>query len=135
MIRPPPRSTLFPYTTLFRSKAFAESLGHLVFDTITHQLHDVLRPIQDRGAVGANLEMRFHACAHLRVDLPVQKIGDLSPDLKAAYFNHLHWIQRVPFSFMSVAQPSLTTASPSHIPACRSTSSRRYPAPRHPASG
>src|SRR5438105_8713951 len=27
MIRPPPRSTLFPYTTLFRSGAFAASLG------------------------------------------------------------------------------------------------------------
>src|SRR5690242_20775392 len=25
MIRPPPRSTLFPYTTLFRSRAFYES--------------------------------------------------------------------------------------------------------------
>src|SRR3712207_974930 len=27
MIRPPPRSTLFPYTTLFRSRAFAERSG------------------------------------------------------------------------------------------------------------
>src|SRR2546429_5893728 len=28
MIRRPPRSTLFPYTTLFRSQFLAESLGH-----------------------------------------------------------------------------------------------------------
>src|SRR2546428_7294577 len=119
----------------FVVEALTESFGHLVFDTITDQPHDVLGPVQDCRTVGANLEMRFHAGAHLRVDLSVQKIGDLSPDLKAAYFDHLHWIQRVPFSFMSVTQPSLTTASPSHIPACRSTSSRRYPAPRHPASG
>src|SRR5207248_3909955 len=27
MTRPPPRSTLFPYTTLFRSKAIAERAG------------------------------------------------------------------------------------------------------------
>src|SRR3712207_7426077 len=30
MIRPPPRSTLFPYTTLFRSERLAETQGHLV---------------------------------------------------------------------------------------------------------
>src|SRR3712207_9249180 len=34
MIRRPPRSTLFPYTTLFRSKAvgltFADSLAHVI---------------------------------------------------------------------------------------------------------
>src|SRR3712207_7597248 len=30
MIRRPPRSTLFPYTTLFRSKLAAESPGHTV---------------------------------------------------------------------------------------------------------
>src|SRR2546430_9859017 len=28
MIRPPPRSTLFPYTTLFRSCVFAEVFGY-----------------------------------------------------------------------------------------------------------
>src|SRR3989442_9187091 len=28
MIRRPPRSTLFPYTTLFRSRSFIESLPH-----------------------------------------------------------------------------------------------------------
>src|SRR5258708_31635649 len=29
MIRRPPRSTLFPYTTLFRSTAFLEEVGHV----------------------------------------------------------------------------------------------------------
>src|SRR2546429_9201209 len=29
MIRRPPRSTLFPYTTLFRSLAFAQHAGHV----------------------------------------------------------------------------------------------------------
>src|SRR5438270_9614836 len=30
MIRRPPRSTLFPYTTLFRSRCFAQVLGYAV---------------------------------------------------------------------------------------------------------
>src|SRR3712207_8950818 len=34
MIRRPPRSTLFPYTTLFRSPVFAGSLFPFVFITI-----------------------------------------------------------------------------------------------------
>src|SRR5216684_9347496 len=119
----------------FVVEALTESLGHLVFDTITHQLHDVLGPVQDCRTVGANLEMRFHAGAHLWVNFPVQEIGDLSPDLKAADFYHVHWIRRVPFSFMRPAQPGLTRASPFRIPASRSTSSHRYPVPRHPASG
>src|SRR5713226_7006418 len=119
----------------FVVKALTESLGHLVFDTITHQFHDVLRPVQDCRTVGANLEMRFHAGAHFRVDLPIQIIGDLSPDLEAADFYHLHWIRRVPFSFMRLAQADLTTAAPSRILACRSTSFHRCPVPGHPASG
>src|SRR4051812_50042664 len=31
MIRPPPRSTLFPYTTLFRSERMPHDLSHLGF--------------------------------------------------------------------------------------------------------
>src|SRR5437762_3529270 len=116
-------------------EALAESLGHLEFNAITHQFHDVLGPVQDCRTVGANLEMRFHAGAHLGGDLPVQEIGDLSPDLKAADFYHLHWIRRVPFSFKRLAQPRPTTASPFRTPACRRTSSHQYPMPRHPAYG
>src|SRR5271166_1730594 len=81
-------------------EAFAKTLGHLVFDSITHEFHDVLGPVQDRGTVGANLEMRFHTGAHLRVNISVQVIRDLSPDLEAAYLNHLHRIQMVLFSFI-----------------------------------
>src|SRR5256885_11016771 len=33
MIRRPPRSTLFPYTTLFRSRGFFE--GRYIFDSVT----------------------------------------------------------------------------------------------------
>src|SRR5258706_4727947 len=33
MIRPPPRSTLFPYTTLFRSEAKSQGWTPLIIDT------------------------------------------------------------------------------------------------------
>src|SRR2546430_17361788 len=44
MIRRPPRSTLFPYTTLFRSRPVAERLapgGRLVFDVFTPAADDI----------------------------------------------------------------------------------------------
>src|SRR5689334_23938034 len=39
MLRPPPRSTLFPYTTLFRSRPFVDELDLEVtgFDFVEHQ--------------------------------------------------------------------------------------------------
>src|SRR2546422_4963949 len=36
MIRRPPRSTLFPYTTLFRSRRQLESLEHVMLAGFTH---------------------------------------------------------------------------------------------------
>src|SRR5688572_31740529 len=42
MIRRPPRSTLFPYTTLFRSVAFAGEPGDV-------QLHPAIVPSPDEG--------------------------------------------------------------------------------------
>src|SRR3712207_9581478 len=47
MIRRPPRSTLFPYTTLFRSRAFAEAGVDLV-DVSTGQTVREARPIYGR---------------------------------------------------------------------------------------
>src|SRR5688572_31998744 len=35
MIRPPPRSTLFPYTTLFRSNIYAQPDTHFDFTEVT----------------------------------------------------------------------------------------------------
>src|SRR5688572_32624381 len=42
MIRRPPRSTLFPYTTLFRSRFLALQIGQLRFDRLD------VRILQDR---------------------------------------------------------------------------------------
>src|SRR2546430_17625721 len=53
MIRRPPRSTLFPYTTLFRSDldALGETLEeHSVFGRVTpHQKQDMVKALQARG--------------------------------------------------------------------------------------
>src|SRR2546425_12686258 len=47
MIRRPPRSTLFPYTTLFRSVQFEDRLtirdiatGHIIWEYVTHEAVD-----------------------------------------------------------------------------------------------
>src|SRR5256885_2452227 len=43
MIRRPPRSTLFPYTTLFRSGAVGNDLVHFIdIDVVEGQLHAVV---------------------------------------------------------------------------------------------
>src|SRR2546425_13362480 len=49
MIRRPPRSTLFPYTTLFRSLALAPQLGESLVELVVHraQREDVLGHLRD----------------------------------------------------------------------------------------
>src|SRR3712207_8890202 len=51
MIRQPPRSTLFPYTTLFRSKKVRGRKRHILVDTeglvVEAQVHSAKVPDQD----------------------------------------------------------------------------------------
>src|ERR1035441_10956301 len=49
MMRRPPRSTLFPYTTLFRSAVVAGDGGHQAGDLVGKVLADVLRRGGDSG--------------------------------------------------------------------------------------
>src|SRR5256885_4252980 len=54
MIRRPPRSTLFPYTTLFRSFAFAGALRHVGPSLLSHR--SCSRPVAvDGGSSGPRL--------------------------------------------------------------------------------
>src|SRR5256885_12775815 len=60
MIRRPPRSTLFPYTTLFRSGALPEVLGHcaawadsLSVEDVAAALHSVLEDAHLAGELRA----------------------------------------------------------------------------------
>src|SRR2546430_16683090 len=66
MIRRPPRSTLFPYTTLFRSMGvkFAHALGAhvVVFSTSPNKKEDALRLGADEVVISRNAdEMQKHA--------------------------------------------------------------------------
>src|SRR2546422_7949520 len=54
MIRRPPRSTLFPYTTLFRSDALADRISHLDHDAHVLRLHAVLVGHGDRKSTRLN---------------------------------------------------------------------------------
>src|SRR3712207_8715415 len=65
MIRRPPRSTLFPYTTLFRSAL--EDEVELLAGALLHRLHEVLE-----GAADPALGLQGRALARLALfgDLP-----------------------------------------------------------------
>src|SRR2546426_4299194 len=66
MIRRPPRSTLFPYTTLFRSASEADHRD------VAHGGDDLVRPVGDRGL--ADDERHGAALAGLLVE-----VHDLRP--------------------------------------------------------
>src|SRR5690242_21428502 len=60
MIRRPPRSTLFPYTTLFRSDYAATVQGDIVEGlqgaTVTAQLDPLFQPIRQRMLPGYHID-------------------------------------------------------------------------------
>src|SRR3712207_7140447 len=72
MIRRPPRSTLFPYTTLFRSVA-----GLLEADRAVRPGELVDRALERRDGVGGILELRLEL--HLHED-GVAALGDRSEE-------------------------------------------------------
>src|SRR5256885_5400639 len=49
MIRRPPRSTLFPYTTLFRSRSYMEILGTILIGLLVGIVAKLLMPGKDPG--------------------------------------------------------------------------------------
>ncbi len=86
-------------------QALAEPFGYLILDTIPDQSHDIPGSVQNRAAVRAAPEVGLHARTELCVDLPVEKIGDLLPNLQATDFNHRHWIHQGPLSFATEKTP------------------------------
>src|SRR3712207_7211299 len=75
MIRRPPRSTLFPYTTLFRSR------GRLARADARQGAHAVPR---GRGVGGAGLPARRPAARDRR------RVDDAGPDRKSTRLNSSH---------------------------------------------
>src|SRR3712207_9338755 len=80
MIRRPPRSTLFPYTTLFRSRERGgrrrRDVGHLVVGVEGGEVQRHVWPqvVQDPSALGLDLRIRVVAARD-------QQRGDLQPDI------------------------------------------------------
>src|SRR2546430_12313078 len=57
MIRRPPRSTLFPYTTLFRSQNWPGLLACAAIERVLHHANDlsIIEPMADRIVAWQNL--------------------------------------------------------------------------------
>src|SRR5690349_22906452 len=51
MIRPPPRSTLFPYTTLFRSPVFQLSIDYHAKPECHYELGRQLKSLRNKGVL------------------------------------------------------------------------------------
>src|SRR5438034_7038166 len=62
MIRPPPRSTLFPYTTLFRSPVFHDALNELY--SYVRAQPDLVPPAHDPGASARSEEHTSELQSH-----------------------------------------------------------------------
>src|SRR2546422_6691502 len=94
MIRRPPRSTLFPYTTLFRSVLEHDELGHV--RGLDGRCRPPLRPSSARRAGGAGrseehtseLQSRLHLVCRLLLEKKKKK-----PTSKTAHTHHTreHW--------------------------------------------
>src|SRR5438876_6633832 len=75
MIRPPPRSTLFPYTTLFRS-FLGSSTGTLLLDR-ENDVAAMLRAGRRRVAVHSEDEDRLQSRKHLAIKRSEEHTSEL----------------------------------------------------------
>src|SRR3712207_9538005 len=83
MIRRPPRSTLFPYTTLFRS---VEAVRHLDGDLVVARAEEVRIEVErDDALPGEVLEVRAHLAARLPEHVEAVGADDLHPDVGHGY--------------------------------------------------
>src|SRR3989441_13208726 len=80
MIRRPPRSTLFPYTTLFRSRREPEHAGRhhaLVGDAVALDLEpEAVRPEHPGEVLGARLRRLVVPLPQVQCDLARQARGE-----------------------------------------------------------
>src|SRR3712207_7582550 len=79
MIRRPPRSTLFPYTTLFRSLVGVDVGSHRLHERVAREHRQGDRDQRDDGGQAAHL--------HLLEDL---RLGGLELDRKSTRLNSSH---------------------------------------------
>src|ERR1051326_870136 len=70
MIRRPPRSTLFPYTTLFRSDRLPERLAKALRNPVRLR-NSVQRIVQTRDSVRASIETEAKRTEQIRADYAI----------------------------------------------------------------
>src|SRR5256885_1605294 len=84
MIRRPPRSTLFPYTTLFRSRGHV--LGQLVVGELLMGIREGLGP----RVIGAELKVLADLLVHLNLEGVIVRRADarVRGDLSHSFVSH-----------------------------------------------
>src|SRR5690606_40770966 len=87
MTRPPPRSTLFPYTTLFRSRVGAVSLtwNFNRFDDLTDNL-DCRNPFHFAFRCYNNTVLKNRGCSFLDVDRKSTRLNSSHVKISYAVF-------------------------------------------------
>src|SRR2546426_8660226 len=102
MIRRPPRSTLFPYTTLFRSSSTLRSFGRRTVRTVktlgrwlvttAHPVEPVLHVSLDRKSTRLNSShlVISYAVFCLKKKLPWNRFSGLDPALGQGLFTPLN---------------------------------------------
>src|SRR2546430_3785833 len=80
MIRRPPRSTLFPYTTLFRSRRLRGRVGGIA--------HEVHKQVEER--IGIALEVRgLDRGRKIQIDTAIAQQASLQREARAHYTNRI----------------------------------------------
>src|SRR5256885_12061875 len=87
MIRRPPRSTLFPYTTLFRSHVRAERLLQQL--RLCHGVGRVAQCLRDVGELGALIGIALERCRQLEL---LVDAGEPGGDRKSTRLNSSHLV-------------------------------------------
>src|SRR5687768_18244279 len=72
MIRRPPRSTLFPYTTLFRSMAFRVTDGAFIWQDVAPRVERGLREFRSEEHT-SELQSRLHLVCRLLLEKKKKK--------------------------------------------------------------
>src|SRR5438034_8848837 len=90
MLRPPPRSTLFPYTTLFRSEYRAVVEEILELRDADERISAFLRSISDAGALADTCAYAPDISFAQRVEL-LEKV-DVVEDRKSTRLNSSHTV-------------------------------------------
>src|SRR3712207_7625078 len=81
MIRRPPRSTLFPYTTLFRSEVVTEDAAARHGIPVIDRMMDVLGAIERGGGAGATIRQLTEA-----LDLPRTRSEEHTSELQSRQY-------------------------------------------------